>query len=109
LTKLMANLVKPSDSFGLTFVQPVHNIRWIDLVAEYSRVSGKRVLRIPLPGRLLLHVLGAIGLRAPSPLMALLSEAKFKNKVDSPLDQCSTHETLDDVGKIIKSVTSQIK
>ena len=102
LTRVMANLVGVRPPSGIRIIQPVDNLRWVDLVAEYGRIANKRIIRIPFPGRVLVRILRAFALEAPRPLLALSSEAIFKSNSDEPPQIGSISESMDDIREIIK-------
>jgi nucleoside-diphosphate-sugar epimerase len=104
LARIMANLVSSRPSSGIKIIQPVDNLKWVDLVAEYGSIANKRIVRIPFPGRVLVRILKVFALEAPRPLLALSSEAIFKSNADELPQIGSINESMDDIREIIKVV-----
>ncbi len=104
LAIMLSGLAVSESLNGIHTIQVVENLKWADLVTEYRRTTGDHVIRLALPGRLIIRVLRAVKVRVPGPLFALASEAIYENNAEEVPEPVFSPSTMDEVREIIRGV-----
>jgi nucleoside-diphosphate-sugar epimerase len=104
LAAVIASLMTFSDHVNSELIQIVDNLKWVELVNEYGKLTGVRFVRIPLPGQKMLALCQLLKITIPGPLFALASEAAYENTTINLPDMQTMPETMDDIRDLIKKM-----
>lgn len=104
LASIVVMLIRyPNEDQPVRVIQIVDNIQWTTLVARFSNIRGVPYIRIPVPGRAMIKILGLLKISAPGPLLALTSEAQYASS-NCAMVKNFLPETLDDIEALIRSM-----
>jgi hypothetical protein len=104
LSIMLSGLAVSETLAGIHTIQIVDNLKWTDLVNEYRKTSGGQVIRLALPGRVIIRLLTVAKMRVPGPLFALVSEANYENSAEGEFAPVFAPDTMDEVREILRSM-----